>query len=736
MVRSIVAEGSLGEALRAAGRLAGLEAAAVAPPATALAPAPGLGGAIGPLLSAVRSADVLVRRSVRNHSILEKTLAVSAAELGRPSVEGVGLDVEQARTDAASIGSVVRSALDRRGIQRAGEAVADAVDRALPALRAYASLLDPSNSQVAGCDIVDQIPVLCVGGTGANTYTQDASLVVDLGGDDVHRHSAGGAELEINGLGVAVTLDLDGHDRYENVPERSSLSMGAAAPGVGILVDAAGSDSYRLVLTERGKNDAGLVRGLGQSTAGVGVFADLDGSDDYLIANHCTCPDLKGAYAFGDLTGTTQGLGHAAIGSAVFIDRSGDDSYRVLSDLPPFVDPQGLLQIHGPTAEGVGMGLAGGGAIFADLGGEDTMSIEARVAADPSGALPPDHLDLRWGSLAFGYGYANTGSGAVALTGGGSTQMTAVAGWVAPRHHARTQVAGFGYGLLGGQAALVDPGGDDTYDADATGRSHREARADDSCGCSGAHADTTDPAAAADSGPHSAVAAVGLGYSALGGAGFVMDGAGSDHYVMSAEDGSEAVAIDERTSGRPEDGGPVAVARSGNALAIGQGASGADGAALLADLGGDDVYEMHTRTVARATASSTDQAVPTSGHARSFESVVTGQAGTETAEGYAELLDLGGRDAYTATGTSTAEALPETEESKGSPSIWVQAAALFNAIARFTDGADGGTMDSFSASPPSQPTCVGARGEAVWQGCDGASDPGNIDGQGAFGSNL
>lgn len=736
-VRSVVEQGSLGEAVRAAGRLGGLASTPVADPAEWDAPpiASGLLGATTNLLSVVRSADDLVRRSIHDPSILRETFAISAGRLGAPTVDEQGFDAAGSRARAAHIDAKVRAALDPDGIQRAGQAVADAIDRTLPSLRAYASSLRPSTSRVVGCDVLDQVPVLCIGGTGANSYTQDASLLIDLGGDDVHRHSAGGAELEINGLGVAVTLDLDGNDRYENVPERSSLSMGAAAPGVGVLVDAAGNDAYSLILSQRGKNDAGLVRGLGESTAGVGVFADLGGSDDYLIANRCTCADFKGAYAFGDLTGTTQGLGHAAIGTAVFIDRVGADTYRLLSELPSFVD-QGRLQIHGPSAEGVGVGVLGGGAIFADLGGEDTMSIEARAAGDPSGPLPPDHLDVRWGSLTFGFGYANAAGGAVALSGGGSTRMTALADWVAPRHHALTQVAAFGHGLLGGQAAIDDPGGDDTYQLLASGRSRREVRVDDSCGCGGAHADAADPAAGDDPGPHSAVSGLGFGYSTLGGVGLVTDHSGSDRYLLSAEDVSDAVATDERTSGVSEGGGAVAVARSGNAFAMGQGAASADGVALLSDLGGDDVYDMHAQSVARAAASSSDAGAPRSARARSFGSSVTGQAGTTLAEGYAELFDFGGRDTYSATSTSTADALPETEVISGAASAGVQAAAQYDAIAWFTDGGDGGTADSFTSSPPSQPVCLGRRGEGIWQGCDGEPDPGNIDGHGAFGSNL
>ncbi|HWG91437.1 MAG TPA: hypothetical protein VNZ52_11375, partial [Candidatus Thermoplasmatota archaeon] len=135
-------------------------------------------------------------------------------------------------------------------------------------------------------------------------------LTIDLGGDDVYLNNQGsgvafsgledvplfGGSIRI-GLGstlprvptvnnappvVALALDLGGNDQYEPV-KRSFLgdatSQGAAALGVGLLVDVAGDDRYRA-----GVDDFGNSSSQGSGVLGVGILADLNGNDTYETA--------------------------------------------------------------------------------------------------------------------------------------------------------------------------------------------------------------------------------------------------------------------------------------------------------------------------------------------------------------------------------------------------------------------------------------------------------------------
>ncbi|MGH2692486.1 MAG: hypothetical protein ACRDHM_08285, partial [Actinomycetota bacterium] len=216
-VERAVSTGRLTDSLAAAAELIELQ---VEPAATAPVALPGLpaliSGPVGRLLGAIEAARAGV----------PQTLRVPAAELADIRTE------EQAA-----------AAVDRQALYGSGLAVTAAIDEALPSLRAYAATLPESDERVVGCDQLEQGPV-CIGGNGANVITGDRALVIDLGGDDTHNHSAGGAWLANP---ASVTIDLGGNDKYETTAPTAGGSFpvqGAGVIGIGVLVDAAGNDAY------------------------------------------------------------------------------------------------------------------------------------------------------------------------------------------------------------------------------------------------------------------------------------------------------------------------------------------------------------------------------------------------------------------------------------------------------------------------------------------------------------
>lgn len=202
-----------------------------------------------------------------------------------------------------------------------------------------------------------------LGGTGPNTYRDDAFLILDLGGDDVYENHAGGAN-GLTGLPVAIVLDLGGADRYVT---RHSGAQGAGIFGVGILVDVAGDDTY----------EAGHIA-QGSAFFGVGILADFDGADRFEADSHS-----QGAATFGTgllwvKTGNTtyqarslsQGFGGVQ-GTGLLLDGGGDDSYTATGS-----EPCAWLPGHKFTlSQGFGYGerphAGGGRGILADLAGND-----------------------------------------------------------------------------------------------------------------------------------------------------------------------------------------------------------------------------------------------------------------------------------------------------------------------------------------------------------------------------
>jgi hypothetical protein len=204
---------------------------------------------------------------------------------------------------------------------------------------------------------------IIVGGVGRNVYTNEAFLIIDLGGDDTYLNSAGGANGLV-GRPISIVIDLAGNDQYIS---RRSFSQGSGVFGIGILVDCGGDDIYEAKHLSQG---AGFF--------GCGLLADYGGHDKFVADTFC-----QGAAEFGtgilwQRGGDTeyraaqmaQGFGGTQ-GCGLLLDASGDDYYFAGGKYPC-----GWLAGHNfSLSQGFGYGMrpfAGGGiGILCDLKGND-----------------------------------------------------------------------------------------------------------------------------------------------------------------------------------------------------------------------------------------------------------------------------------------------------------------------------------------------------------------------------
>ncbi|MCK5832342.1 PDZ domain-containing protein [bacterium] len=214
---------------------------------------------------------------------------------------------------------------------------------------------------------------MIITGRKGMTYSQEAAIWIDLGGDDTYLGFSGGTPYTIydntthkfaTGR-VGLHIDLGGNDKYiRNTPG----GIGAGLCGIGCLIDLQGNDLY-----------SGSRLTQGSSFCGIGILIDDDGSDTYL-AQECA----QGFAAFGmgllfDKAGNDiytgarycQGVGLTkALGA--LIDVSGNDRY-----IASFKHPNGYGNENSwdGWSQGVGMGFrsvsAGGIGVLCDRAGND-----------------------------------------------------------------------------------------------------------------------------------------------------------------------------------------------------------------------------------------------------------------------------------------------------------------------------------------------------------------------------
>ncbi len=204
---------------------------------------------------------------------------------------------------------------------------------------------------------------IIIGGVGDNVYTNEAFLIIDLGGDDVYENSTGGANGLV-GRPISIVIDLAGNDQYIS---RRSFSQGSGVFGIGILVDCSGDDVYEAKHLSQG---AGFF--------GCGLLADYGGRDKFAADTFCQGAAQFGTGILWQRGGDTsykaaemaQGFGGVQ-GVGLLLDETGNDSYFAGGKYPC-----GWLPGHNfSLSQGFGYGMrpfAGGGVgILCDLKGDD-----------------------------------------------------------------------------------------------------------------------------------------------------------------------------------------------------------------------------------------------------------------------------------------------------------------------------------------------------------------------------
>jgi hypothetical protein len=131
-----------------------------------------------------------------------------------------------------------------------------------------------------------------IGGTGITWYSQDAALVLDLGGNDFYTNNSGSPRADK--IPVAMMVDFSGDDSYEAT---FNWSQGAALMSHGLLIDRKGNDHY-----------VGQQWSQGAAVFGSALLLDESGNDVYRGNQY------------------TQGV--AAWGIAIHMDSFGEDIYE------------------------------------------------------------------------------------------------------------------------------------------------------------------------------------------------------------------------------------------------------------------------------------------------------------------------------------------------------------------------------------------------------------------------
>jgi hypothetical protein len=228
--------------------------------------------------------------------------------------------------------------------------------------------------------------LILFGGKGPNTYhlKEPVALLVDLGGDD-HYRGLVASSFDADHP-HSVVIDFEGNDTYE--ADELGLATGRAC-GVGLLLDLAGKDTYKLA---PGSGGTGF--------GGIGILCDAQGDDVYEGSKHTQGAALAGLGLLLDLAGddryTSWGLAlgwGGPLGVGAVIDVAGNDFYQCgkkypsgynQSDAPKAKpgDPAfqwdcfGLAmglgrRVFPPNGEANEYSLAGGVGMVIDLAGND-----------------------------------------------------------------------------------------------------------------------------------------------------------------------------------------------------------------------------------------------------------------------------------------------------------------------------------------------------------------------------
>ena len=201
-----------------------------------------------------------------------------------------------------------------------------------------------------------------IGGPGRNRYSGCFALIVDTGGDDVYElthqgevsfrlivdyggndiyESSDSAAVAGAVFGTSILMDCAGSDTYRS----DNISLGAAICGGGLLLDGAGDDSY---------SSGGFSQGAG--FLGLGILRDAGGNDTYVAEMQ------------------SQAFGYV-MGSGLLFDRAGHDTYLTTmaqTDILRYDDH--FLTLSQGCAFGSRPDYSGGIGLLIDSAGNDLYS--------------------------------------------------------------------------------------------------------------------------------------------------------------------------------------------------------------------------------------------------------------------------------------------------------------------------------------------------------------------------
>jgi hypothetical protein len=183
--------------------------------------------------------------------------------------------------------------------------VASALDTYVPQLESFDQPWRAG--QVAGgCDAQDATPLLCVGSDAKNTYEANEILLIDMGGDDTYKNSAGASFTAADKAPVStsINIDLAGNDTYASDPNIANGFFPDETTGLGI-------------------HNGNFTAAQGVGLYGLGTLVDRGGDDSYLVTAHPTTIERYGSTAWGQGTAAGGGVG-------LLFDEGGKDSYRMV----------------------------------------------------------------------------------------------------------------------------------------------------------------------------------------------------------------------------------------------------------------------------------------------------------------------------------------------------------------------------------------------------------------------
>jgi hypothetical protein len=281
----------------------------------------------------------------------------------------------------------------------------------------------PPSDAPAAC--IDPLCLVQVGGTGSDTYTANAVLIVDQGGSDTYNNNAGGATpAQLRPVALLLDLGTDG-DAYEPIESGYSLrptNGSGGVGGVGVLVDEGGGDHY-----------CGLGLTMGGAVAGGGLLLDLAGDDFYESYDPDDATATDCPWNAGTTVGQSHKVSHGAAFEAGFgflVDAGGSDHYLN----------------YGVDSLGWG-GIAGTGLLVDQGAGTDKYDNRTALTGGCPGANCQE-----WSGVSIGVGEVQ---GVGVLLDGGGPDTYGCSGEVV-----YACIGASSAGLLG---LVYDAGGDDTY---------------------------------------------------------------------------------------------------------------------------------------------------------------------------------------------------------------------------------------------------------------------------------